>query len=171
MIIDPFGNPPLRYPTCRSIYGVCTNPPIVDLKYNIDCRDMECLVDTVRVVQVTQGVFYEYVHRPCVQLDFYDNPKKIFSGNCQYAMCAKPKMAVARPACLGLSWVTEFPTHRCEYSGKREKYDTYEYWCKFMGPGPTWKQASIYEPSRFDTPSWVYYQHGYEWLEMRKICE
>ena len=166
MILDPVGNSPLRDQLCHAVDSECTYPPIVELTSNLDCHETECLVDTIRVVQVAQGVFYEYVRRPCVQLAFYENAKKIFAGNRQYAMCANPKMAVARPACCGLSWSPDWPTHRCEYAGERVKYDTYEDRCsKVTGPAPLSKEASICEPTKFVTPSWVYSRAGYEWLE------
>ena len=165
MTLDPFSNYLLREHPCHTVDRVCNYHPIVYLTSNIDYHNTECLVETVRLIQVAHRLFYEYTRRPCVQIYFYENAKKIFSGNRQYAICANPKIDVAQPECCGLSWDTESLNHRYEYAGDMLKYYTNEYCCKFMGPGTTWKQASIREPSIFDTSSWVYYKFGYEWLK------
>jgi len=59
---------------------VCDFQTIVTLDENLSCTDKECEVDTIRVVEVTTGVYYEYLHVPCIFLPVYDNPVKVFSG-------------------------------------------------------------------------------------------
>lgn len=60
--------------------GVCNFAMSVTLDTNLACYGKECRVDTVQVVQVQPGVFYEYYRQPCVSLSFYDNPKKVITG-------------------------------------------------------------------------------------------
>ena len=45
----------------------CTLAPKVVLDENLVCSGVECVVDTVRVVEVSDGIFYEYVRMPCEQ--------------------------------------------------------------------------------------------------------
>jgi len=47
--------------------GYCRYQHIVELDKDYACLGDECLVDTVRVIQVNPGVFYEYVRKPCVE--------------------------------------------------------------------------------------------------------
>lgn len=60
----------------------CTYPTVVTLDADLICHGLECDLDTVRVVQVAQDVFYEYVQRPCVNLAFIEPSasKAIFAG-------------------------------------------------------------------------------------------
>lgn len=85
---------------------MCNFQTIVTLDENLECNGQECLVDTVRVVQVTQGVFYEYLHNPCVHFLVYDDPVKVFSGAApskkwSATMCANKKLPSALPTCCG----------------------------------------------------------------------
>ena len=82
----------------------CLLNPLVTLDSNLECHERECTVSTLRVVEVIQGeqlssvqwkeevgalkfhsfiigVFYEYLHLPCVHLPFYNNSVKVFSGS------------------------------------------------------------------------------------------
>ncbi|KAL7561156.1 hypothetical protein ACA910_011978 [Epithemia clementina (nom. ined.)] len=83
----------------------CTYPSKVILHDNLVCVGQECEVDTVRVVQVEGGIYYEYVQPPCVHQAFLENPRKIKKRNrgagqgvARY-MCADPRTTVASPAC------------------------------------------------------------------------
>ena len=85
--------------------GACQFPTEVTLSSNLDCHGMECVVDTVRVVQVTassgESVFYQYIPLPCVWLAYYEDPKqiKIDSTGRAQTMCADPQAAAAGAAC------------------------------------------------------------------------
>jgi hypothetical protein len=72
----------------------------VTLENDLTCTQIECLVDTLRVVKV--GVIYfEYVQPPCVQLAFYNDGKQIQlrDNYRQGQMCANPSMVTAKAAC------------------------------------------------------------------------
>ena len=44
---------------------MCDFQTLVTLEENLDCYGRECVVDTMRVVEVVPGVYYEYHHVPC----------------------------------------------------------------------------------------------------------
>ena len=56
--------------------GDCHYQTSVTLSSDLKCAGNECNIDTLRVVQVSEDVFYEYVRMPCVELAFYKNAKK-----------------------------------------------------------------------------------------------
>ena len=60
--------------------GACQYLNTVIIDENIPCDGKECRVDTLVIVQVAPGVFYEYIRQPCVHKAFYNNPKKVVSG-------------------------------------------------------------------------------------------
>ena len=50
------------------------------------------MVDTVRVVEISDGTFYEYVHMPCVFQGFFDSLKLIArrrNGQVAFAACCQ----------------------------------------------------------------------------------
>jgi len=59
---------------------MCNFDMHVTLTDNKQCGGKECLVDTVKVVEVVPGVFYEYIEVPCVTFPFYNDPAKMFAG-------------------------------------------------------------------------------------------
>lgn len=59
----------------------CDFQSVVVLDENLACHGRECNVDTVRVVEVAPGVFYEYKHLACVNMPFYPDPAKVFAGS------------------------------------------------------------------------------------------
>ncbi|KAL7567214.1 hypothetical protein ACA910_021201 [Epithemia clementina (nom. ined.)] len=83
----------------------CSYPAVVTLPETFACKGKECEVDTIRVVQIQGGIYYEYVPPPCVYQTFVENPRKIKrwsggSGEDSGAyMCADPRTAVASTAC------------------------------------------------------------------------
>ena len=80
--------------------GDCQYQTSITLSSDLGCIRNECNVDTLRVVQVSQGIFYEYVRKPCVELAFYKNAKKILPRySWDPAMCANPLLPVASEAC------------------------------------------------------------------------
>lgn len=81
----------------------------VELDENLLCYKGECRVDTVSVVEVAAGVYYEYVPRACVYLQIYEEPVTVFSGyNVQAVMCANKKIPCAMSTCCG-SYVDRHP--------------------------------------------------------------
>ena len=84
--------------------NLCWYPPVVTLQDNLRCFGLECDVDTVRVVQVEGGIFYEYVPVPCVYHTFFKDAqiigKKSMSAEHKGSqMCGNPKTATAAAAC------------------------------------------------------------------------
>ena len=110
---------------CNAVDGVCNYRVSVVLDTNLPCHGNECLVSTVRVVRVSEGVYYEYVRQPCVQLVFYENGKKVANNwNFNYAMCANPKLAVASEICCGVNGLANHVAGRpCKYVGERMTFD------------------------------------------------
>jgi hypothetical protein len=81
---------------------LCNFDMLVTLTDNLQCGGKECLVDTVKVVEVVSGVFYEYIPTSCVTFPFYNDPAKIFSGNdVNIAMCGNKKLPSAISTCCG----------------------------------------------------------------------
>jgi hypothetical protein len=60
--------------------GVCQYLNTVLIDENLPCVGKECRVDTLVIVQVAPGVFYEYIRQPCVHAAFYKNAKKAITG-------------------------------------------------------------------------------------------
>lgn len=57
----------LRKELCnQNSSGKCQFSNTVVLQSSKDCTTIECDVETIRVVQVDEGAFYEYVRQPCV---------------------------------------------------------------------------------------------------------
>ncbi len=74
----------------------------VTLDQNIACTEelKECKADTLRVVGVGDGIYYEYVRPPCVEQAFFNNAKKvIYRERLSDASCANPLLPYASEAC------------------------------------------------------------------------
>jgi hypothetical protein len=124
--------------------GECQFANTVTLDVNIPCYGRECRVDTLIVVQVAPGTFYEYIRKACVQLSFYNGAKKIFSGVGPYlpeldtrqythSMCADPRLEEAsRICCIG--GIGQY-SYKFEYHGELVNYATNEEQC--LGDGGT----------------------------------
>jgi hypothetical protein len=77
--------------------GSCQWKNTVTLEENINCTGKECDADTLRVVQVSDGVNYEYVRPACVEQAFYANAKKIIYRQRQSdSSCANPLLVCIR---------------------------------------------------------------------------
>ncbi len=104
--------------------GDCTYPTKVTLADDLNCDGLECDVDTVRVVQVSPNVFYEYVRRPCTHHAFLDpsKSKTVFAGGSGGAsMCAHESQPVGTNTCCPSGGDTEIS---CVYNGEYVTYDT-----------------------------------------------
>ena len=107
---------------CAASGVSCTFPTIVELPSDIACHGVECNVDTVRVVQVTPNIFYEYVRRPCVHMAFFDNAKTVFAGRSNgFSMCAHPSQPVATTTCCPSGGGAKT---FCNYHGEYVSFDT-----------------------------------------------
>jgi len=78
----------------------CTFPVKVELQSDLPCHGIECNVDTLRTVEVANGIFYEYIRPPCVYQAFYSNPQTIIrKSGWNYLSCGDPRTQVASSAC------------------------------------------------------------------------
>jgi hypothetical protein len=83
---------------------VCDFQTLVTLDENLECHGRECLVDTLRVVEVFPGTFYEYIQTPCVYFPFYssEHSAKVFANwDNSITMCADKRAASALSSCCG----------------------------------------------------------------------
>ncbi len=120
---------PLRSLLCNeNNVGQCDYRIHVTLQTNFDCTGIECDVDTVRVVEVEPGIFYEFVPPPCVTFSFYSNPVKISPRlKTDASMCADPTLPVASEACCIFN--NSAAQRNSKYSGERMMFMTADNRC------------------------------------------
>ena len=83
------------------INGNCQWQNTVTLNTNLACTDKECDADTLRVVEVIDGIHYEYMRPPCVEQFFYANGRKvIFRDRNSYSSCADPLLVSQGNDCV-----------------------------------------------------------------------
>jgi hypothetical protein len=111
----------LRAKLCEEAGADCKSQPPsneVVLASSTLCDSLECDVDTIRVVKVAEGRYWEYIRQPCVELAFFEDGKELGlqqrgpGGASEVAVCANPSLPVAFEACCGLPSPTDGPT--CE---------------------------------------------------------
>lgn len=118
--------------------GECQFANTVTLDTNLPCSGRECRVDTLVVVQVSPGTFYEYIRSPCVQLSFYNKAKKVYAGAGPYltnldtrqythSMCANPRLEEASRVCC-FNGIGQY-SYKFEYHGERTNFATNEAQC------------------------------------------
>jgi Protein of unknown function (DUF1800) len=74
----------------------CTRQTKIVFDEDVPCNGIECSLDTVRVVEISDGIYYEYVQRPCVYEAFFQNPKMIVPMASWWAVvCADPRLSAA----------------------------------------------------------------------------
>ena len=123
-VADPAGQ--LRSVLCGAdANSNCWYPPVVTLTEDLQCFGEECDVETIRVVKVKGGVFYEYVPVPCVHHTYYKNPQQIkkgfrTAGAGTARMCADPRTTAGSTACC-LDGGTKANAHEPHYWGERVK--------------------------------------------------
>eukprot|EP00538_Stauroneis_constricta_P006114 CAMPEP_0119557550 /NCGR_PEP_ID=MMETSP1352-20130426/9190_1 /TAXON_ID=265584 /ORGANISM="Stauroneis constricta, Strain CCMP1120" /LENGTH=2298 /DNA_ID=CAMNT_0007604673 /DNA_START=349 /DNA_END=7245 /DNA_ORIENTATION=+ len=80
--------------------GSCAFQAKVVLDVDLDCVGDECYLDTLRTVEVSNGMYYEYIRKPCVHQAFYQDAKTIIRHwNFDEYMCADPRTESATIAC------------------------------------------------------------------------
>jgi Protein of unknown function (DUF1800) len=81
----------------------CNFKAKVVLESDVVCSDtIECSVDTLQVVEIIPGIFYEYVNTPCVYQAFYGDSKAILRRNSwTEIVCADPRTIQGYVACCG----------------------------------------------------------------------
>jgi hypothetical protein len=136
MVLDPTGD---LFAALND--GSGTFSPLIELSSHLSCTSgtAECIVDTVRVVQVQSNpdVFYEYVPPPCVHQAFYEGGKQIARRyrDWEGVMCADPRLAAASEACCdqSIEKSVENAFRVFEYHGERMKYASAEQRCLAKG--------------------------------------
>jgi uncharacterized protein (DUF1501 family)/uncharacterized protein (DUF1800 family) len=100
----------LRAILCNAGYnGTCQYSSIVTVTSNLACKGMECVLDIVRIVQITNNTFYEYVPPPCVQQSFFSGAVKVATtSRNDKVICENPKLALAGAACCNLGSITSY---------------------------------------------------------------
>lgn len=114
---------------CDAVNGICSYPVEVSLSNDIPCNDMECDVESVRIVSVG-NMFYEYMREPCIELLFYNDAKTIVKSQTNTAMCGNPMLTHASEACCesGISGAAR----QCHYLGERLTYEVAENRCDLV---------------------------------------
>jgi len=91
--------------------GNCRYSSVASVLSNIPCVGIECYVDTMRVVQITNSSFYEYVQPPCVQQSFFSGAVKVATtSRYDKVICENPKLPLAGAACCALGSITSYRT-------------------------------------------------------------
>jgi hypothetical protein len=108
--------------------GNCIYENTVTLPTTYNCTGIECNLDTIRVVQVAPNAYYEFVHPPCVNFAFYNNPVKISPRySTDKVMCADPGIPVASEACCSIG--NNRAARNSKYSGERVLFTTAQARC------------------------------------------
>ncbi len=86
--------------------------------------ECDSALETIRVVQVSEGAYFEYVQQPCVHNAFYDDARKIIprEGRSSRAMCANPNLHEASEACCGQ--FSRNADRNKKFDGERMTYET-----------------------------------------------
>lgn len=127
LTLQPNGSNSLFGKLCGDSTGNnCQYANRVVLDENIPCTGLECSVDTVRTVEVADGIFYEYVRPPCVYQAFYNNAKLVpRSRSKSGTVCADPRTEVASTACCPggsvRSWNSTFWGERSTFEAAKQK--------------------------------------------------
>lgn len=104
---------------CKRIQGMCTYPSIVELSDNLNCEGFECKLDSIKVVEVETGVFYEFIHHACIQFPFFDNGKLVSKSRANVhdrSNCVDENWPVAAAACCDENFSSIHDT--CKYTGE-----------------------------------------------------
>lgn len=105
----------------------------ITLDENLECDDTECLVDTLRVIEVTEGVFFEYIRMPCVELGYYNDAKTVTYPGREKEACANPKTEAAGVNCCTDSSQSVAVNMPCLMTNERMSFATAEARCASHG--------------------------------------
>jgi len=132
-IVDLLESSQLYSALCEAKDGQCTFPSMVELSNALDCDGMECEVDTLRSVHVTEGIFYEYIRPPCAHQAYFSNAKVVAEQRGRRYMCADPRTETATVACCdGISDTN--PWDEAKYYGERTLLSTAQNRCENLDP-------------------------------------
>jgi len=113
--------------------STCNYDSKVVLDENLSCNGDECDVDTLTFVEVGDGVYFEYVRQPCVELSFYNNGKTVTTQNRDDELCENPNLPVAGEFCSSTMTKTRAEAKNCKYIHERMAYDTALGRCEEIG--------------------------------------
>lgn len=108
----------LRSRLCDAIDGQCQYPPTVTIDNTISCEGVECNFDEIRVIQVSENVYYEYVRPPCVHSTFFSRGHLAARSKPEdTSVCVDEAEAVASAACCLRG--DDIAVHdSCQYTGE-----------------------------------------------------
>lgn len=142
--------------------SLCTYKGVVELNSNLICTGLECDVSSIRVVEVANGVYYEYVPPPCVHLSFVYNGVKISKSRIDYngeSQCAsRENNRVASGACCDTNNIAVHDT--CKYTGEQTTLPVARLRCNSLG-----KSICNYSSIRNDSCGTCCNYSGYFWTE------
>lgn len=114
--------------------SLCVYKGIVNLESDVVCTGTECSLSSIRVVQVADGVFYEYIPPPCVYFPFIQDGIVVSKSKVDYKIdstCVPNSIHVAAGACCDED---NIGTHdSCKYTGERVTLSTARSRCTDIG--------------------------------------
>ena len=110
--------------------GICKYKSEVILDALVPCDGLECTIETVRVVNVSNA-FYEYVQPPCTELMFIKDAVTIAQDNLRDGLCADRNSVAAGEACCNVG--TKVPHFFCNYNGEEITFADAEHRCRARG--------------------------------------
>jgi hypothetical protein len=128
-------NSQLKALLCNADFnGNCQYSTSVTLDKNLGCTSNECDADTLRVVQVSPGIYYEYVRPACVEQAFYADAKKvIYRERWSDSSCANPRLPYASEACCSMGDLRAHRSPNYLYDQERVSFSTANDRCEAMG--------------------------------------
>lgn len=111
--------------------GSCQYQSVIEIEENLACTGVECDTDSLRIIEVTEGLFYEYTRLPCVEQAFYSDPS-MMRLNWHVFFCGDPEVASGSVACCdgdNDGATMEFNL----FDGERASYATAEKRCSDNG--------------------------------------
>jgi hypothetical protein len=101
------------------------------LAQDIECDGIECAVLEPRTIEVSPGIWYEYVRPACVNTAFYNDPKTLYRnwGDDKH-MCGNPQeFAASTACCIHYSWGENARRNEL-FSGERVDFNTAQSRCQ-----------------------------------------
>lgn len=111
--------------------GACQYKAKVVLDEDLACSDLECDVETLRIIEVGPGVYYEYLRLPCAYQAFYRDVKSLQTRYDGYA-CGDPRSELGGIGCCSPG-ENKFNTDFTLFSGERATYEGAQRRCRQQG--------------------------------------
>lgn len=128
--IDP--SSPLFRKLCNANGGSdCNFLTQITLDENLECFGEECLVDTLRLIEITDGVYFEYMRQPCVELSFFNDARTLTFPYRQREMCGNPSLEQGGTVCCNNNIDAHF--NPCKYTNEKVTFSTAESRCTDLG--------------------------------------